>query len=67
MPRRQRITPALNGSPRLSQEVDPLQNADDQEQHVPTFYWGRGFIVGALLSAATVADMLGSGWNAFPV
>jgi hypothetical protein len=46
-------------------EVDPLQNVDDQEQHGPTFYWGRGFIVGALLSAATLADILGSGWTAF--
>jgi hypothetical protein len=46
-------------------EVDPLQNVDDREQHGPTFYWGRGFIVGALLSAATVADMLGYGWIAF--
>jgi hypothetical protein len=39
-------------------EVDPLQNADDVEQHGPTFYWGRGFILGALHSAATVASSL---------
>ena len=46
-------------------EIDPLQDADELEQHGPTFYWARGFLVGALLSAATVADMLGSGLNAF--
>jgi hypothetical protein len=43
----------------------PLQDADDVEQHGPSFYWGRGFIVGALLSAATLVDMLGFGWTAF--
>jgi hypothetical protein len=48
-------------------EVDPLRDVDDVEPHGPTFYRGRGFIVGAMLTAATVADMLGHGWNAFPV
>jgi hypothetical protein len=43
-------------------EVDP---PDELEQYGPTFYRARGFLVGALLSAATVADMLGSGLNAF--
>jgi hypothetical protein len=46
-------------------EVNPLQDLDELEQHGPTFYWARGFLVGSLLSAATVADMLGSGLNAF--
>ena len=46
-------------------EVDPLQDPNEPEQHGPTFYWARGFLVGALLSADTVADMLGSGLNAF--
>jgi hypothetical protein len=45
-------------------EVNPLRDPDDLEQHGPTFYWARGFLVGAILSAATAADMLGSGWNA---
>jgi hypothetical protein len=31
----------------------------------PLFSWARGFLVGSLLSAAVVADMLGYGWNAF--
>jgi hypothetical protein len=48
-------------------EVDPLQDTDELEQQGPTFYWARSFLVGALLTAATVADMLGHGWNAFPV
>jgi hypothetical protein len=48
-------------------EVDLLRDVDDVEQHGPTFYWGRGFIVGALLTAATIADKLGYGWNALPV
>jgi hypothetical protein len=30
----------------------------------PIFSWARGFLVGALLSAGIVADMLGYGWNA---
>jgi hypothetical protein len=45
-------------------EVDPLQDPDEPEQHGPKLYWARGPI-GALLSAATVADMLASGLNAF--
>jgi hypothetical protein len=48
-------------------EVDPLWDLDDVEPHGPIFYRGRGFIVGGMLTAATVADMLGLGWNAFPL
>ena len=46
-------------------EVDPLQDADELEQQGPAFYWARGFLLGALLSTATIAHMLGLGWNAF--
>jgi hypothetical protein len=46
-------------------DVNPLRDVDDVEQHGPPFYWGRGFIVGFVLFAATVADVLGFGWNAF--
>jgi hypothetical protein len=45
-------------------EVDPSRDVE-LEQQGPGFYWARGFIVGALLSAATVTDMLGFGWYAF--
>jgi hypothetical protein len=51
--------------PTVIVEVGSLQDSDDPEQHGPTFYWARGFLIGVLLSAATVADLLGSGLNAF--
>jgi hypothetical protein len=48
-------------------EVDPLPGEDGYDWAGPILSWSRGFIVGALLSAGTVADLLGYDWNAIPV
>jgi len=48
-------------------EVDPLPGEDGFDWAGPILAWARGFLLGALLTAATLADTLGHGWNAFPV
>jgi hypothetical protein len=48
-------------------EVDPLPGEDGYDSAGPVLAWARGLLLGAMLTAATVADMLGHGWNAFPV
>jgi hypothetical protein len=48
-------------------EVDPLPGEDGYDGASPILSWARGFLLGAILAAATTADMLGYGWNAFPV
>jgi hypothetical protein len=48
-------------------EVDPLAGEDGYDWAGPILSWARGFLLGAMLTAATMADVLGYGWNAFPV
>jgi hypothetical protein len=48
-------------------EVDPLPGEDGYDSARPILSWARGLLLGAMLSGATMADMLGSRWNAFPV
>jgi hypothetical protein len=48
-------------------EVDLLPGEDGYDSACPLLSWTRGFVFGAMLTGATVADMLGHGWNAFPV
>jgi hypothetical protein len=45
-------------------KLDP-QTRQGHDLAGPIFSWARGFLVGSLLSAAIVADILGYGWNAF--
>jgi hypothetical protein len=48
-------------------EVDPAPGEDGYDAAGPIVAWARGFLLGALLTAATLADALGHGWNAFPI
>jgi hypothetical protein len=48
-------------------EVDPLPGEDGYDEAGPVLSWTRGFLLGGILTSATIADMLGYGWNAFPV
>jgi hypothetical protein len=48
-------------------EVDPLPDEDGYDGAGPILSWARGLLLGAMLTAATAADMLGYGWNAFPL
>jgi hypothetical protein len=38
-----------------------------QDEAGPIFSWARGFLVGSLVAAGIVADMLGHSLNAFPL
>jgi hypothetical protein len=49
----------------LQMYLSSTSNTQGQDLAGPLFSWARGFLVGFLLSAAIVADMLGYGWNAF--
>jgi hypothetical protein len=48
-------------------EVDPLPGEDGYDWARPILSWGRGFLVGALLSVAYVLDMLGPSSHAIPL
>jgi hypothetical protein len=51
------------GAPNLL-KLDP-QTPQGQDLAGPLFSWARGFLVGSLVAAGILADMLGNGWNAF--